>query len=76
MVTSSMEPSSSVMRAKAALPTVDALLFALLLVGVSGSAGADGLISAGIVSPLCVCVAQLRGNSLLDALKVGVVRCG
>lgn len=56
MVTSSMEPSSSVMRARAALPTVDALLFALLLVGVSGSAGADGLISAGIVSPLCVCV--------------------
>lgn len=51
------------MRAKAALPTVDELLFGLLLVGVSGSAGADGLISAGIVSRLCVCVcvAQFAG---------------
>lgn len=28
------------------------------------------------VSSVCVCVAQLRGNSLLDALRVGVVRCG
>lgn len=55
MVTSRMEPSSSVTRARAALVNVDELLFGLLLVGVSGSAGgADGLISAGIV-----CVAQL-----------------
>lgn len=72
MVTSRMDPSSSVTRARAALVNVDELLFGLLLVGVSGSAGgADGLISAGIVCRL----AQLRGNSLLDALKVGVVRC-
>lgn len=49
MDTSRREPSSRVTRARAGFPCEDELDLGLLLVGVSGSAGADGLISAGIL---------------------------
>jgi len=45
-----MEPSSRVIRARAGFPCEEELVLALLLVGVSGSAGADGLTSAGILA--------------------------
>lgn len=52
MVTSRMEPSSRVTLASAAFENEEELVLGLLLVGVSGSAGADGLISAGILASL------------------------
>lgn len=66
MVTSRMEPSSRVTRAVAALEEDGALgLDALLLVGVSGSAGAEGLISAGIFGLLPGPGSQLRQQQLV-----------